>query len=142
MRESIGGTFLIKIMVVFLVLYNTLLAIAVNYAMAFRVKNQIINLIEEYEGCTGVITGCNGKNCVAQYIDSVGYYRAATPSEKSYLITPIYENNRGTYYKVTTYIKFDFPWIGDAIRANITGETKVVYGIKEGNAQCESVYNK
>ena len=29
MRESIGGTFLIKIMIVFIVIYNSVLAIAV-----------------------------------------------------------------------------------------------------------------
>ncbi|MDD3305005.1 MAG: hypothetical protein PHT75_02630, partial [Bacilli bacterium] len=70
MRESVGATFLIKIMVVFIVLYNSMLAIAVNYAMVFRVKNQIINLLEQYEGCVGA------RNNIEAYINSVGYYRA------------------------------------------------------------------
>jgi hypothetical protein len=41
-RESIGGAFLIKIMVVFIVLYNSLLAIAVNYAMALELRIKLL----------------------------------------------------------------------------------------------------
>lgn len=139
MRESIGGVFLIKIMVVFLVLYNSLLAIAVNYAIAFRVKNQIINLIEQYEGCSGASTGCNGGNCVANYIGSVGYYRAGSTTNRSYIIEA-FNDIRGTYYKVSTYINFDFPFVGALVRTKITGETKVIYGVHEGKPQCDNLY--
>ena len=133
MRESIGGAFLLKIMVVFIVLYNTLLAIAVNYAVAFRVKNQIINIIEQSEGCVGA------GDRVRNYVNSVGYYRAATPIDPSYTVTATYVANRGTYYKVTTFIKFDFPWVGQYVRANIIGETKTLYGINESNTHCRNI---
>lgn len=133
MREAIGGAFLLKLMVIFIILYNSLLAIAVNYAIAFRVKNQIINIIEQYEGCIGA--GDRVKN----YVNSVGYYRAGTVTEKSYNVTATYVPNRGTYYKVTTYIKFDFPWIGQYFRANIIGETKVIYGVQENNSHCQNI---
>lgn len=132
MRESIGATFLIKLMIVFIVLYNSLLAIAVNYAMVFRVKNQIINLLEQYEGCKGA------KARIDEYIANVGYYRATGGTQGPYSIVPVQVANRGTYYIVTTYIKFDFPMVSNILRVNVSGETKVVYGVFENNAHCGS----
>lgn len=131
MRESIGATFLIKLMVVFIVLYNSLLAIAVNYAMVFRVKNQIINLLEQYEGCQGARTK------IEEYIANVGYYRATTADQGPYSIEPESVSNRGTYYVVTTYIKFDFPFVENLLRVNVSGETKIIYGVFESSAKCK-----
>ncbi|MDD2203395.1 MAG: hypothetical protein PHD78_03325 [Bacilli bacterium] len=132
MRESVGATFLIKIMVVFIVLYNSMLAIAVNYAMVFRVKNQIINLLEQYEGCVGA------RNNIEAYINSVGYYRAVS-DEGPYSIEPINIPGRGTYYRVTTYIEFDFPIVNRIFHVDISGETKIIYGVNENSAQCNAV---
>jgi hypothetical protein len=130
MRESIGGLFLIKIMVVFIIVYNAILAIAVNYAMAFRVKNEIINLLEQYEGCRPA------QEHIDNYISDVGYYRRGGVSNKPYTIEANDLDNRGTYYKVTTYLNFDFPFVGDILKVNITGETKPIYNINSDNVQC------
>ena len=50
MRDAFGGAFMIKVMLIFLGIYIAFMAVALNYAKAFRVKNQIINIIEQYEG--------------------------------------------------------------------------------------------
>lgn len=136
MRESIGGAFLIKLMVIFIVIYNSLLAIAINYAVAFRVKNQIINLLEQYEGCE------LGGGRVENYVNSIGYYRAATPTEKSFSIVAHPTPNRGTYYTVTTYIAFDLPFFRvfkERFRIRIVGETKLIYGVYEDNHYCNNL---
>lgn len=133
MRESIGGAFLIKIMVVFIVIYNTLLAIAVNYAIAFRVKNQIINIIEQNEGCRN--TGDQIKN----YVSSIGYYKAETVAGKGYTVEATQVAGRGTFYTVKTYIEFDLPVIDALIRPAITGETKVIYGVSETTDACSGL---
>lgn len=52
MRESISGGWLMGFVVFFVVLFSSFLAVAINYTRAFKVKNQIINIIEEYEGFT------------------------------------------------------------------------------------------
>lgn len=129
MRESVGGAFLIQIMVVFIILYNLLLGIAVNYAMVFRVKNQIINLLEEYEGCAGAQTH------IEDYIANVGYYRARDSSGGAFTIVPT-TNARGTYYTVSTYLQFTFPMIGSSLEFRIPGETKIVYGVTESESDC------
>lgn len=129
MREAIGGTFLIKLIMFFIVIYVAFLAIAVNYSIAFRVKNNIINLIEEYEGYE------LAQRPIRNYISSVGYYRANTMSlssgdcenkESGYCIRQL-TSKRGKYYKVTTYVSFDFPLLGRIMNFPVSGETRVIY---------------
>lgn len=50
MRESIGGTWLFGIVILFIALFASFLAYSINYTRAFNLKNQIINLIERNEG--------------------------------------------------------------------------------------------
>lgn len=52
MRESIGGTWLISIVITFIALFAAFLAYAISYTKAFNAKNYIINLIERSEGWT------------------------------------------------------------------------------------------
>lgn len=49
MRESIGGTWILSIVMTFLMLFTAYLAVSVNYAKAFRIKNNIISKIETME---------------------------------------------------------------------------------------------
>ena len=53
MREAIGQVYTLQIILVFVLLINGYMAYSVNYTRAFRVKNQIINYIEQYEGAEG-----------------------------------------------------------------------------------------
>ena len=50
MRDAVGGAFMIKLLLVFLAVYTIFIAIAINYAKAFRVKNKVLNIIEQNEG--------------------------------------------------------------------------------------------
>jgi len=139
MREAIGGAFLIKLVMIFIVIYVCFLSIAINYSITFRVKNQIINLIEEYEGLE------NAESKIKEYVDSVGYYRTFNafnndrddcPPENNYggyCIVPKDKESskRGIHYRVTTYVSFDFPIIGRIMNFPVSGETKVIYDFNE-----------
>lgn len=52
MRESIGGSWVFTIIMLFIVLMSAFMWYSVNYTRAFKVKNEIINFIEENEGFT------------------------------------------------------------------------------------------
>jgi len=132
MREAIGGTLLIQLVMFFIVIYVCFLAVAINYSITFRVKNQVINLIESYEGYD------LAKPKIEEYIASVGYYRASDANfshssscnggqyYNGYCIQQL-ASDRGTYYKVTTYVSFDFPIIGEIMNFPVSGETRVIY---------------
>lgn len=140
MKEAIGSSLLFKLVFAFIVIYMGLLAVGINYAITFRHKNQIVSLLEQYEGYEGA------KTYISNYINAVGYYggkyrtkiagsgaNADLPclndTNLGYCISEI-KTTRGSYYKVTTIMKFNFPIIGDMFQSRVTGETSVVYDLR------------
>ena len=141
MREAIGGALLIKLVMFFIVLYVCFLSIAINYSITFRVKNQIINLIEAYEGYD------LAQEYIDDYIANVGYYSASvgtftldgednsinTTCSDGYCIEAIDVERDGVsvgkYYKVTTYVTFSFPIIDNIASFPVSGESRVIYGV-------------
>ena len=77
MRDAYGGVVSIAIVVVFLVLVSGYLAFNVNYTKAFRLKNKIISVLEEYEGAgyESIVDGCSGGICsdINSYASQIGY---------------------------------------------------------------------
>ena len=57
MRDSFGGVFMIRLMLVFIFIFVAFTAVSLNYAKSFRVKNKVIDFIEHNE-----ITELSGKN--------------------------------------------------------------------------------
>ena len=49
MRDAFGGAFMIKIFLIFIIVYVCFTALALNYAKAFKVKNKIIDYLEDAE---------------------------------------------------------------------------------------------
>ncbi len=50
MKESIGGTWLFGIVITFIVFFTTFISISTNHSKTFRVKDEILNIIEFYKG--------------------------------------------------------------------------------------------
>lgn len=70
MREGIGSVVMIAIIVFFIVAASSFLAFNVNYTKAFRMKNKIISVYEEYEG------DCTSSACITElrtYAYEIGY---------------------------------------------------------------------
>lgn len=133
MRDAFGGAFLIKLMIIFFAIYISFIAIALSYAKAFRVKDTIVNYIEENEGYSNDVY-----EQIDDYVSSVGYYVSSVGPDSStkygegctgrgYCVSEMFSDEyRGTYYKVTTFIEIVFPFFGINITVPISGETRVV----------------
>lgn len=50
MRESIGGTWLFQIVIVFVLLFTGYICLTINHSKAFAIKDDIIEIIERYNG--------------------------------------------------------------------------------------------
>ncbi len=142
MREAIGGTWIFGIVVTFIVLFSSYLAISVNYSKAFRVKNEIVSLIEKYEGHNDT-----SAEKIEDYLNSVGYgiYSNCPTGTKGEIVkngkfkycwqriddntSSIVSLNRA-YYNVRVFFKLDLPVIGNLFTFPVTGETKPVYSSK------------
>ena len=68
MREAIGGTWLLGLVLTFIVFFASFLAISINYAKAFNVKNNIVDLLEKYEG-----NNKKAREHIASYLKDTGY---------------------------------------------------------------------
>ncbi len=49
MRDAFGGVFMIRLMLVFVFIFVAFTAISLNYAKAFRIKNSVIDFVEQEE---------------------------------------------------------------------------------------------
>ena len=148
MRDAIGQVFVLQIIFVFVLLINGYMAYSVNYTRAFRVKNQIVNILEQYEGPYND----EGIDKINQYIDRMAYdvnnqqmldfesknEGAECPGYKGwcYLTHDVNINDadgerKGTYYTVVTFVNIDIPVINNIIGLGnflqVVGETRTIY---------------
>ena len=57
MRDAFGGTFMIQLLIIFIIIYIGFTAVALNYAKAFKAKNAVIEYLEnQVQGNAGVIS--------------------------------------------------------------------------------------
>lgn len=151
MRESIGGSWIFGMVALFIALFSGFIAYSVSYTKAFKVKNEIINLIEKYEGYTSSTSAnvselseaelLKDKSVEAQsyaVIMKVGYNPvdveckadAGKNMTGGYCVKKVCtgEGSKGKiYYKITTYIKVRLPVLNIMLKVPITGETKSLY---------------
>ena len=68
MKEAIGGTWLFGIVIVFVILFATIVSVSVNWSRAYKVKDEIINQIEKNNGFND-----DTKAAIDEYIGGLGY---------------------------------------------------------------------
>lgn len=154
MKEAIGGAMTINIILIFMLIVNAYLAFSVNYTKAFRIKNNIVSIIEKNEGLTDqaqkqIYTTMveNGYNVAKDYVTRCGSngldgYRAMYNDAGGYCVkVTVVDNTGGTnmnntyvgaYYSVVSFINIDIPVLNKIfpVFANvfsIKGETKTIY---------------
>ena len=156
MRDAIGGVFSLQIILVFVILINGYLAYSVNYTRAFRVKNEIINIVEESEGFR---EGGTAATRISSLVKTAGYGLSSIQQQNvrnnnnvdgwycngqdGYCIK-CYDNTgnnsitsdnaeyRGVYYGVKTYVNMDIPVLNRIFTGlpdflAVKGETKTIY---------------
>ena len=109
MREAIGGTMLMYIVIFFLFVYIAFMAVVINYGRVFRVKNGLISYIENSEGISNV-DGVKAK------ANELGYAGGR--------IEICYTNaGKNTYYSVRVWISFQMPLVDGTLEIPVAGET-------------------
>lgn len=141
MQEAVSNSYVFTIVIVIIGLCAVVVSTSVAYSKTFKIKNRIVSIIEKYDGYsesneeikneidallkdTGYSSINTNKACPknrddAEAINTLDKYRYC-----------VYEYNsvKGKYYSVATFLKIDFPLIGDYISIEIPvyGETKVI----------------
>ena len=71
MRDALGGTVSLVIVSVFIVIALGYMAFNVNYTKAFRMKDKIISLYEDYQGNCHNDVSC--RKAILDYANTLGY---------------------------------------------------------------------
>lgn len=144
MRDAMGGTVALVIIVIFIVFALGYMAFNVNYTKAFRMKNKIIATYEDYDGvCLG---DCN--RVIKEYANTIGYsndnslvcdngyqkddynlycYKEVFENESNDTDGIVDEDVKKHYYKIITRIRVEVPIINNILNLSafqITGDTK------------------
>ena len=154
MRDAVGSTWIYAIVMIFTLLFAAFLALALTYAKAYRVKNEMTAIIEKYEGLTAddSLSGMGSLSIMNNYLKNNGYKDkgtcrdgeygasdldtpgltpASTSSGNRYYYCVSYEKN--DYYKCTHIFKirvfydFNLPLLGQIRKFAISGQTNEIY---------------
>ena len=154
MRESLGGSLLLYIVLFFIGLIILFFAAIMSYAKAYRVKNRIINYLENanyyndngpdyYDlnaGINSELQGigysykapkkCNFNNKCSQLGVSEHNENLNNKSFKggkyNYCLCKVTLPDNSYYFEVITFTEFEFPIIKSVIRSSVHGETKIL----------------
>lgn len=154
MKDAVGGSLLLNIVVIFVSIVILFFAGIMAYSKAYKIKNRIIEVVEKYETYDNYIyNGSQSRKSVQELLEEdlrKSGYIVATPqqveskcgtstgnlntSEYLYCVylkscdeTDRYGNCVGQrHYEVVTYIHFDFPVIGKLLTFEVHGETKML----------------
>lgn len=145
MRHTIGGTWLLGLMIVFIMFFVGFIILTINYSRTVRIKNEMIDMFEKYEGlndssielvnnylryttydATGVCLA-NGENATGIYgaldLNSTILEPAREGVRYYYCVKKYDGANTSNYYQITIFYKFNLPVIGNTSGFTIKGST-------------------
>lgn len=146
MREAIGGTWLTQLVIIFMLIFVAFLALSLNYTKAFKVKNELLTIIEKYEGATdtsngsiavingylkannyGTVKGCPTGGYGVPSLDTPTIKKAEKGQKYYYCISkvksPTKNNPNKVFYKLNIFFYFNLPVIGDIFKFDVSGTT-------------------
>ena len=135
MREATGNALLTMMITSIITIIMIFFVGSLSYSKSYKIKNYIVNEIEENKGWDDTL-----QQKVDSYMKEVGYnvrkneYGCNKVKNIPSTCSPVnmqsgydycvYSCNGGSYYKVVTFMKFEFPVIGEVIKFEVKGETK------------------
>lgn len=144
MKDSVGGSILFYLVTIFTSIIILFFVGIISYSKAYKVKNKILEVIEQNNGYDSNVqaelneelrkvgyrvisepitdTKCKSDSSRGQCTnlnESTYYYCVCEQSSNA-------SSSTGKTYEVITYVYFEFPIIGDAIKIPVKGETRVL----------------
>lgn len=144
MKDAIGGASLLNLAVIFISIIILLFVGILSFSKAYKVKNRIIEVIEKYETYNadvaeklkedlrraGYSTASNNQiqdRCEANNLSAesqAGYYYCVYLKYCDLDASGICTGER--IYEVVSYVRFEFPVIGNIMSVPVKGETKIL----------------
>ena len=146
MRQAIGSTWIMQLVIVFMLIFVAFLALTINYTKAYKIKNEVTSILEKYEGPNSRENGSIA--IINNYLKYNGYRSVGTCEEDSFgaasldssTLVSVTKGDKYYYcirrvntstqtfpnrasYELETFFKFNLPLLGDIFTFRVTGET-------------------
>ena len=142
MKDVYGSTWTLQLVFGFILLFVAFLTLTISYSKVFRMKNEVITIIEKYGGYNA-----QSAEIINNYLSSSGYQNTGRCENKHTLGvtsldgTPSSVNNGTRYaycvskeeanndalsdvnYEVVLFYKFNIPILGDIASFTVKGKT-------------------
>lgn len=147
MREAIGNSYVLNFIITFIILFMLIFVGMSTFTKAFKVKNKIVDIIENYDGKVDNSNRLNSdiQTEINEKLGSIGYKIDKTSecktdgrfsngkllSKDSNYRYCVYKftTSKGDYYGVTAYAYLEIPLIGAKLEFPVYGETKIFYDL-------------
>lgn len=130
MRETFGESWTIQIVAAFILLFVSFFALIISYSKTFKTKNEVISIIEKYEGLT-----TESKQIIQEFLQATNY-RGSGKCESGYKAF-LEEGGKAKYcvkaeyvkdmtlvkYEVVMFYNFYIPAFGNIASFKVTGTT-------------------
>ena len=140
MKEAFGTAYVVNFVIIFVILFIFFFVAGMSYTKAFKIKNRIVDIIEENE-CYSEDATCTSKTEIDEILKDAGYrvtnskpdckqIKGADPlttntTTFNYCVYK-FDTNRGSYYKAAAFMYYEIPVIGAHMQFPVYGETKVM----------------
>jgi len=146
MRQAIGTTWIMQLVIIFMLIFVAFLALTINYTKAFKIKNEMLSIVEKYEGLSESEQG--SIHIINNYLLYNGYYNTGkcqegeygskdlnstslepvnTKERYYYCVQKIYTSTDGNMkkakYQLRVFFKFSLPVLGDLFTFQSEGTT-------------------
>lgn len=141
MKEAFGTAYVVNFVIIFVILFIFFFVAGMSYTKAFKIKNRIVDIIEE-NGCYSEDATCTSKDEINEILKDAGYrvtnsvpkcesIKGATTltinsNYFNYCVYKFETTNRGSYYKAAAFMYYEIPVIGVHMQFPVYGETKVM----------------
>ena len=143
MKEAFGTAYVVNFVIIFVILFIFFFVAGMSYTKAFKIKNRIVDIIEENE-CYSEDATCESKGQIDDILKEAGYRvtnsrpncKTIQGAEGAELLTTttntfnycVYKfgTSKGSYYKAAAFMYYEKPVIGVHMQFPVYGETKVM----------------
>ena len=127
MREAIGGSLLLYLILPIIFFFIVLIAFIMNYASAYRAANYAIT---EIENCQGQVGDCRGVDLTTITKEIRSKYNYITGNNDNDNIDACYfSNGKGYVFRVQLPVSFELPLFGGMNAAMVKAETKTILNV-------------
>lgn len=139
MKESVGYTVILNIVIVFITIIFAFITMSLNYYRAYKVSNAITSSIEKYEGYNSL-----AEKDIELKLTSLGYNktsRSCAPKKNGcrrvevnsargslgYCVYYCSDKNGYYHYKTLTNMLWNIPIIGSVVHIDVETNTEKIY---------------